>query len=834
MMKMTTMKNRNTRTHDICWLSAILLVVVVGFVSISVVECFVLRLPQTVENASALRPASSSAASWTSTRSWTSLDLSWTNSNGMITTKIDNDDEGDDNPNMNEGTESAVDRYSSMHRRKMLLSMLAVATSADPMTKLVAHASTTTETPGASSVSSTVATAAATEASTVVPGYDVDSINFPVVDIMKPPADDREYLVDRLEENGLRVVYCSDPSSNEAGAAMDVHVGACSDPVDIPGLAHFNEHMLFLGTKTYPKEDEFETFLSVNGGSSNAYTASENTVYHFTLQQADGGTATGTSGTFGEGLKRFGSFFTAPLFTESATGRELNAIESENAKNLQSDSFRMYQINKERQNPRHPHSKFFTGNKKTLLDDTKVKGINLRQSLIDFYTRYYSADQMTLAVVGPQPISKLQEMTKEAFSKIPNRQVGPPENGWKQIVPPYTDVENESLTESPPVIPSFGSVVKVVPVQDLRQVTITWPIIYKDDNDRYLAQLTKQTQYVAHLIGHEGPGSLLSYLKRRGWANSLSAEGESDLSDFETFECTVGLTKLGLENIDEIVESIFSYIAMIRDKSIPKYVYNEVLQLEELPWRFSSKGSLSGFVQSLATSLQLYPPSLCVAGPQRLALCKDSQTLETINAARTSFGSTDQLDFTRRLASDFVENLTVDNAMLTILSQSFRGKTEKKEKWYGTNYSVEKIPTSTLDKWKTPVSASMIGLAVPKPNVFIPSEAGLRLKFPLSKKSSTSRTFEDRFAPIPPPKIIREDGPDGRWTVYYKPDDVFGQPKAFVIFQLLTKEVYSSAEAAALSSLFEFCVGDKLTEYAYDAGLAGLTYNVQVRYYESE
>lgn len=304
-------------------------------------------------------------------------------------------------------------------------------------------------------------------------------ISFPVVDIMKPPPDDREYLVDVLS-NGLRVVYCSDPSSNEAGAAMDVHVGACSDPDDIPGLAHFNEHMLFLGTEPYPKEDSFEAFLSANGGSSNAYTASENTVYHFTLQQSDGGGGgdsendnnNGTSSTFAEGLKRFGSFFSAPLFTVGATGRELNAIESEHAKNLQSDSFRIYQINKERQNPRHPHSKFFTGNKKTLSEDTKAKGIDLRQSLIDFYTRYYSADQMTLAVVGPQPIDKLREMTAIGFESIPNRRVGPPENAWKGIIPPYASESIDSLVSAPSVIPSFGHVVKVVPVQDLRQVTV--------------------------------------------------------------------------------------------------------------------------------------------------------------------------------------------------------------------------------------------------------------------------------------------------------------------------------------------------------------------------
>jgi insulysin len=241
-------------------------------------------------------------------------------------------------------------------------------------------------------------------------------------------------------------------------------------------------------------------------------TASENTVYHFTLQaEADERLL--------EGLKRFGSFFTCPLFTEGATGRELNAIESEHAKNLQTDSFRVYQINKERQNRDHPHSKFFTGNKKTLMEETKRKGLNLRQALMDFYSRYYSADQMTLAIVGPQSLSILKTMAKTAFAGISNLQVGAPERSWKGVIPPYDNGNSQ--------IPSFGHVVKVVPVQDLRQATITWPIIYKDAQDRDYALLTKQAEYVSHIVGHEGPGSLLSYLKSKGWANSLEASGES-------------------------------------------------------------------------------------------------------------------------------------------------------------------------------------------------------------------------------------------------------------------------------------------------------------------
>ena len=45
----------------------------------------------------------------------------------------------------------------------------------------------------------------------------------------------------------LQVLLVSDPSTDKAAAAMDVHIGHMSDPPNLPGLAHFCEHMLFLG-----------------------------------------------------------------------------------------------------------------------------------------------------------------------------------------------------------------------------------------------------------------------------------------------------------------------------------------------------------------------------------------------------------------------------------------------------------------------------------------------------------------------------------------------------------------------------------------------------------
>lgn len=58
-------------------------------------------------------------------------------------------------------------------------------------------------------------------------------------------------------------------------------LGSLSDPGNISGLAHFCEHMLFLGTEKYPKENEYSQYLSEHAGSSNAFTSGEHTNYYF-------------------------------------------------------------------------------------------------------------------------------------------------------------------------------------------------------------------------------------------------------------------------------------------------------------------------------------------------------------------------------------------------------------------------------------------------------------------------------------------------------------------------------------------------------------------------
>jgi secreted Zn-dependent insulinase-like peptidase len=90
--------------------------------------------------------------------------------------------------------------------------------------------------------------------------------------IRKPRADLREYRHIQLE-NGFSAILISDSeNTNMSGAALAVGVGSLDEPDEYPGLAHFLEHMVFMGTEKYPGENEFSDFLDNNSGYTNAFT----------------------------------------------------------------------------------------------------------------------------------------------------------------------------------------------------------------------------------------------------------------------------------------------------------------------------------------------------------------------------------------------------------------------------------------------------------------------------------------------------------------------------------------------------------------------------------
>lgn len=91
-------------------------------------------------------------------------------------------------------------------------------------------------------------------------------------------------------------------------------LGSLSDPKELPGLAHFCEHMLFLGTKSFPTENTYLKYITDHGGHCNAFTSPDRTSYVFDVAPES----------LKGALDIFSQFFICPLFTDSATEREVS------------------------------------------------------------------------------------------------------------------------------------------------------------------------------------------------------------------------------------------------------------------------------------------------------------------------------------------------------------------------------------------------------------------------------------------------------------------------------------------------------------------------------
>ena len=195
--------------------------------------------------------------------------------------------------------------------------------------------------------------------------------------VIQSPSDHRQYLATQLD-NGLRVLLIHDNKTDYAAASMDVAVGSYYNPDDVLGLAHFCEHMLFMGTKKFPRESEFSQFVSENGGYDNAYTSSENTNYYFKVNFNQ----------LRPTLDRFLQFFVSPLFLSNATSREMHAVDSEYRKDIPQDPWRFWELLKTTASQKHPLSRFDVGSLQTLQIP------DIRQRLLQFHHDHYTVNRV--------------------------------------------------------------------------------------------------------------------------------------------------------------------------------------------------------------------------------------------------------------------------------------------------------------------------------------------------------------------------------------------------------------------------------------------------------
>ncbi|KAE9393647.1 hypothetical protein BT96DRAFT_959011 [Gymnopus androsaceus JB14] len=584
----------------------------------------------------------------------------------------------------------------------------------------------------------------------------------------KSPQDDREYRRIKLE-NGLEAVLIHDGKADKAAASLDVAVGHLSDPDDMPGLAHFCEHLLFMGTEQFPKENEYSEFLAKNNGGSNAYTSTSNTNYYFSVATSE------LSGA----LARFSGFFHSPLFAPSCTSRELNAVDSEHKKNHQSDLWRIFQLSKHLSKPGHVWNKFGSGNRESLSQaakDSKAKGklplengnaatsnLNVspspipsrmaspapsvssinseaeadggaigretRRRLVEWWSKEYCASRMHLAILGKESLDELAEIASKFFSPIPNRQAEPLPMIYDQ---PFGPAE-------------IGTMVSVQTIMTFHSIEVSLPIEYQAPHWRH-----KPGNFIGHLIGHEGPGSLYSYLKNRGWVTGLSSGPQPLGRGFDIFRISIQLTKDGFKNYRAVILATFKYLSLLRSSNFEDYHQHEY-------------------------------PGASTAGREKVY--------------------------------EYLEQMKLENGRITLMAkgedlEAVLGKqgTWEAEPWYGTLYRVERFDEEFLRQTSAP--NDLTELFLPGPNEFIPTNLDVDKR--------------ENVEPVKRPHLIRETPLS---TLWHKKDDRFWVPKAHVVIDIRSPISNSSSRSVVLTRLFTDLVTDSLSEFSYDADLAGLSYS---------
>lgn len=416
---------------------------------------------------------------------------------------------------------------------------------------------------------------------------------------IKSDQDKREYRYLVLP-NQLRVLLISDTEAPSSAAAINVAVGANHNPVDRLGLAHFLEHMLFLGTEKYPLPGEYQQFIAQQGGTHNASTAAENTQYFFTIKHKS----------FEPALDRFAQFFIAPLFNEIYVDRERQAVNAEFSAKLRDDFRREWDVYRELMNPEHPGSKFAVGNLQTLIDQ---RDDLVRDDLLAFYQTHYSAEKMTLVLLSNKPLPQLQQWVEQKFSSIPKR-----------------DLTSATLAYPSMFEKDFlPATIEIKPEKEIRQLTFSFPV---PQSKKLL--INKPYDYIAHLLGHENKGSFLSILKELGWAEKLNAGLAYPSRDDALFQISIQLTPTGVKARDQIVSLLFFIIQKIQDTGIAAWRYDELRVMGENQFRYDEKKSPMETVSSLAQNMQDYAVQDILRGQSRYAKFDEQELRQSLRHLR--------------------------------------------------------------------------------------------------------------------------------------------------------------------------------------------------------
>ncbi|CAD5107482.1 pyrroloquinoline quinone biosynthesis protein PqqF [Zestomonas carbonaria] len=282
--------------------------------------------------------------------------------------------------------------------------------------------------------------------------------------------------------NGLRATIVHAPDDSRAAVLLRVAAGSHDEPAAFPGLAHFLEHLLFLGGECFSDEQRLMPFVQACGGRLNASTQARSTDFFFELPSAH----------LEQGLERLLDMLAHPCLDEAGQLREREVLEAEyRARAGDLDTLCDAALARGL-TPGHPLADFHAGNRASLA----VEQAGFQQALGDFHRRHYQAGQLSLTLLGPQSPAELRRLAERFAMGLPG---GAPQA--RSVPPALSPLRGEGLRLRLPAGPPR-----------------LWLAFALDEQP---PALEAAVDFFSWLIRDEAPGALLAQLCERGWLDEM-------------------------------------------------------------------------------------------------------------------------------------------------------------------------------------------------------------------------------------------------------------------------------------------------------------------------
>ena len=452
--------------------------------------------------------------------------------------------------------------------------------------------------------------------------------------------------------NGLQALLISDPSLTESAASVSIEVGTWDDPVEHPGMAHFIEHLLFLGTQKYPKESDFSKYILERGGQYNAFTKHDRTNYGFSINNSS----------FEGALDRLSHFFIDPLFSSDSIAREVYAVHHEFEDSIENDSLRVWRILKESGNQKHPNVKFSCGNLHSL---AHIK----RSDVVNWFESHYNPKKMKLVLASQESLETLADLASRFFSPISRE---------KESSCTHKIGHEASLLTSD----QKGHFIHIKPSFKNRSLFFIWevPQLFLQHQNSSAVQLVEMA------LDHGYSNSLSHILEKEGLGVEVHVDFWKIEKKHALFMLNVVLTDTGMAQYEKVILTVFQAINRLKLLEFPAHLVNKLRYLNDVKF-YSSFESTFDYVMRVSSEL----------------IDEDTETYPdhtTLLPADAQFR-----------ASSFLQELNSADCLYCLIASPEEAKVKmtRIEKWMGAEYLLRKISEETLQKWNTAVPHASIG-----------------------------------------------------------------------------------------------------------------------------